>query len=88
MALHGLIGGILAAFIAGPIFLVTCPVRVGGTFHPRYLLSVPITIGIGVAVGVIRSDGMPLSLLSIALITIALGYVASRASAASTSRST
>ena len=74
-ALHGLIGGVLAVFIIGAVFLVTCPTRVAGAFHPRYLLSVPIPIGIGIAVGFIRSDGAMLSLLSIALIATALGYV-------------
>jgi hypothetical protein len=74
-ALRGLFGGSLAALGIGPLFLVTAPTRVQGHFHPRYLLSVPILIGIGIGASFIDSGGMPLSILSLAIIATVLGYV-------------
>jgi hypothetical protein len=75
-ALHGLFGGILAAFIIGGIFLVLAPTLVIGQFHRRYYLSFPIPVGIGVGLGFIRTGEAYLSLLSIATIAIVISFVA------------
>jgi hypothetical protein len=75
-ALHGLLGGILATCIVGAIFLVTAPTRVTGEFHRRYFLAIPVIIGIGTGLGFIRTGESHLSLLSIGIAAIAIGYVA------------
>jgi hypothetical protein len=71
----GLLGGALASFVNGGIFCTTAPARVTGEFHSRYLLSYPITIGIGIGVGFIRIGGAHLSLLSVGTIAMIIGYV-------------
>jgi hypothetical protein len=44
-AMRGLIVGMWMYFIIGPIFLVNAPTIVRGGFHPRFLLSLPLTLG-------------------------------------------
>jgi hypothetical protein len=74
-ALRGVIVGIWMYFVLGPLFLVTGPALVRGDFHPRFLLSFPITLGISVGVAFIPLGGTTLGIVSIGLLTLVLTYV-------------
>jgi hypothetical protein len=74
-AVRGLIVGALASFVIGPIFLVNSPTIVRGGFHPRYLLAIPSTLGVGVGVACIPVDGSTLGIGSAFFVTIALSFV-------------
>jgi hypothetical protein len=63
-------------FLLGPIFLVNAPTTVRGGFHPRFLLSFPITLGMSVGVAFIPVDGSTLGIISIGILTIVLTFVA------------
>ena len=74
-AIRGLIVGIWAYFMLGSMFLVSSPITVGGGFHPRFLLSLPLTLGPAVGVAFIPVDGSTLGLISIALLTVGISFV-------------
>ena len=44
-AIRGLIVGIWMYFLLGAVFLITSPTLVRGGFHPRFLFSMPLTLG-------------------------------------------
>jgi hypothetical protein len=74
-AMRGLIVGIWAYFMLGPAFLVNAPTLVRGGFHPRFLLSLPLTMGPAVGVAFIPVDGSTLGVVSIVLLTVGFGFV-------------
>ncbi len=67
-AIRGLIVGIWAYFILGPIFLVNAPITARGGFHPRFLLSLPFTVGPAVGAAFIPVDKLALGIISIGCI--------------------
>ena len=76
-ALRGLLLGILASFINGPVFLVNSPILTRGGFHRRFLLSLPITLGAATGAAFIPSStegGSTIGLLSITQLTVLLTY--------------
>jgi hypothetical protein len=73
-AMRGLIVGILLLFLLGPIFLVIAPTLVRGGFHPRFLLSLPLTLGPAVGVAFIPVDGSTLGFVSIALLAAGISF--------------
>jgi hypothetical protein len=77
-ALRGLVVGIWAYFILGPLFLVNAPILVRGGFHPRFLFSLPLTLGPAVGLAFIPVDGSTLGILSIGLLTFLAGFVLCR----------
>jgi hypothetical protein len=74
-AMRGLIVGIWLYFLLGPIFLVNAPTVVRGGFHPRFLLSLPLTLGPAVGVAFIPADGSTLGIVSIGVLTLGIGFV-------------
>jgi hypothetical protein len=74
-ALRGLIAGILMYFVLGPMYLVTAPAFVRGGFHPRFLLSFPITLGVSVGVAFLPVDASTPGVVAIGLLTFVLTYV-------------
>jgi hypothetical protein len=74
-AMRGLIVGLWMYFLLGPIFLGLAPTLVRGGFHPRFLLSVPLTLGPAVGVAFIPVDGSTLGVMSIASLTTGIGFV-------------
>jgi hypothetical protein len=74
-AIRGLIVGIWAYFLLGPIFLVNAPITVRGGFHRRFLLSLPLTLGPAVGVAFAPVDGSTLGIISIVLLTVGIGFV-------------
>jgi hypothetical protein len=74
-ALRGLIVGGLVYFMIGPLFLVNAPTLVRGGFHPRFLFSFPITLGVSVGAAFIPVDGSTLGIVSIFLFDIVLAFV-------------
>jgi hypothetical protein len=74
-AMRGLIVGMWMYFIIGPIFLVNAPAIVRGGFHPRFLLSLPLTLGPAVGVAFIPVGGSTLGIVSIGLLTAGIGFV-------------
>ena len=70
-----MIVGIWTYFALGPIFLVNAPTIVRGGFHPRFLLSLPLTLGPAVGVAFIPVDGSTLGFVSIALPTLGISFV-------------
>ena len=79
-AIRGLIVGIWAFFLLGPMFLVLPPFIVGGGFHPRFLLSLPLTLGPAVGAAFIPLDGSTPGIISIGLVTIGISYILCRLS--------
>jgi hypothetical protein len=74
-AMRGLIVGTWVYFILGPMFLVNAPTIVRGGFHPRFLLSLPLTLGPAVDVAFIPVDGSTLGIVSILLLMVGIGFV-------------
>jgi hypothetical protein len=74
-AMRGLIVWIWAYFILGPMNFGFAPTLVRGGFHPRFLLSVPLTLGPAVGVAFIPVGGSTLGIISIALSTLGIGFV-------------
>jgi hypothetical protein len=74
-ALRGLIIGLMAYFILGPIFLVTAPTLVRGGFHPRCLLSFPITLGVSIGVVFIPVGGSTLGIVSSVSLVLGLTFL-------------
>ena len=74
-AMRGLIVGIWLYFLIGPGFLVNAPTLVRGGFHPRFLLSLPLTLGSAVGVAFIPVDGSTLGIVSIALLAVGISFV-------------
>jgi hypothetical protein len=72
--MRGLIVGIGAYSVLGPIFLVNAPAIVRGGFHPRFLLSLPLTLGPAVGVAFIPVAGSTLGIVSIGLLTAGIGF--------------
>jgi hypothetical protein len=75
VAMRGLIVGVLMLFANGPIFLVNLPTIGRGGFHVRYLLVVPLNLGVGIGVAFIPVDGSTLGFMSIALLIYTLTYL-------------
>jgi hypothetical protein len=61
--------GILMSSLLGPTFLLTAPTVERG-FHPRFLLSFPITLAVSVGVALIPIDGSTLGIVSIVLLSL------------------
>ncbi len=59
----------------GPVFLVNAPTSVGGGFHPRFLLSLPLTLGPAVGVAFVPVGGSTLGFVSIALLATGISFV-------------
>jgi hypothetical protein len=74
-AIRGLIVGIGTYFMLGPVFLVCAPITVGSGFHPRFLLSLPLTLGPAVGVAFIPVDGSTLGIISIVFLTVGIGFI-------------
>jgi hypothetical protein len=74
-AMRGLIVGIWGFFLLGPIFLGMAPTLVRGGFHPRFLLSMLLTLGPAVGVAFIPVDGSTFGIMSIGLPTVGIGWV-------------
>jgi hypothetical protein len=77
-AIRGLIVGIWVYFFALGVFLVIAPISVRGGFHPRFLLSLPLTLGPAVGLAFIPVDGSTLGIISIVLLTIGISYTLGR----------
>jgi hypothetical protein len=74
-ALRGLIVAILLYFGIGPTSLLSAPTLVRGGFHLRFLLSLPITLGVGVGVACIPIDSATPGMISIFLLAYGLAYI-------------
>ncbi len=74
-AIRGLIVGVWAYFALGPIFLVNAPTLIRGGFHPRFLLSMPLTLCPAIGLAFIPADGSTLGFVSIGLPTVGIGFV-------------
>jgi hypothetical protein len=74
-ALRGLIVGTLVYFLIGPIFVINAPILVRGGFHPRFLLSLPITLGVSVGASFVPVDGSTLGIVSIASLALGVAFV-------------
>jgi hypothetical protein len=74
-AIRGLIVGIWMYVLLGPIFLVNAPTIVRGGFHPRFLLSLPLTLGPAVGVAFIPVAGSTLGITAIAMPTLGISFV-------------
>jgi hypothetical protein len=74
-ALRGLIVGILLYHAIGPTSLLSAPTLVRGSFHRRFLLSLPITLAVSVAVAFIPLEGSTTGIISIQLIAYGLAYI-------------
>jgi hypothetical protein len=72
-AIRGLIVGNFEFFFLGPNFLLVAPITVCGGFHPRFLLSLPLTLGPAIGVAFIPLDGSRLGVISIGLLTVGIG---------------
>jgi hypothetical protein len=78
-AVRGLIVGIWVYFMLGPMLLVILPIiSLGGGFHPRFLLSLPLTLGPAVGFAFIPLDGSTLGVISIGLLTGGISYTLCR----------
>jgi hypothetical protein len=77
-AIRGLVVGILEYFPLGPTILVNAPTIVRGGFHPRFLLSLPLTLGPAVGAAFIPVDGSTLGIISIVFLTHGIGYTLCR----------
>ena len=73
--LRGIIVGTLVYFLIGPIFAINAPILVRGGFHPRFLLSLPITLGVSVGASFVPVDGSTLGMVSIASLTFGAAFV-------------
>jgi hypothetical protein len=78
IAIRGLIIGVWVYLLVGTTFIVSAPILVRGSFHPRFLLSLPLTLGPAVCVAFIPVDGSTLGILSIALLTTGISFVLCR----------
>ena len=74
-ALRGIIVGFWCYFIIGATFLIYAPTVVRGGFHPRFLCSLPITLGVGVGVAFIPVNGEPPGIVTHGLLAFVLGFV-------------
>ncbi len=74
-AMRGAIVGVLAYFALGPIFLGFAPTLVRGGFHPRFLLSMPLTLCPAVGAAFIPADGSTLGFVSIGLLSLGIGFI-------------
>jgi hypothetical protein len=68
--------GIWGTFHVVTSALVFAPVLVLGGFHPRFLLSLPIALSVGVCVAFMPINGSTAGILSVALLNDGLGFVA------------
>jgi hypothetical protein len=57
---------------------VTAPIQVRGGFHPRFLLSLPLTLGTAIGAAFIPVDGSTLGIISIALLTFGISQTLCR----------
>jgi hypothetical protein len=73
-ARRGLIVGTWLYVFLAPIYLVNAAAIVRGGFHPRFLLSLPLTLGPAVGVAFIPVGGSTLGFVSIVVLTIGIGF--------------
>jgi hypothetical protein len=74
-AMRGFIIGIWDYFATGPMFLGVAAILSRGSFHPRFLLSLPFTIGSAVGAAFIPVDDLPLGITSIWLVAFGISYL-------------
>ena len=72
---RGLIVGLFVFFLLGSQLLFNTPTLARGGFHWRFLLSLPITLGVSVSVAFIPADGSSLGCISIFLLAYGLAYI-------------